>query len=156
MKYRQLTKEQFESLHQEFAQFLASQEIDADQWADIKKNNPSLVEEELNLFSDMVWDDVLSRVEFVEHFSEKSINLFACKDAEMARIAIKTTHEVNFASQEGYQWLVQNPTDDALEYFTGTKPYTQERNREIFSLIEQGGNIANGELYQYFKRLINA
>jgi len=32
MKYRQLTKEQLESLHKEFAQFLATQKIDAVQW----------------------------------------------------------------------------------------------------------------------------
>jgi hypothetical protein len=31
MKYRKLTKEQFESLHEEFAQFLATQKIDVDE-----------------------------------------------------------------------------------------------------------------------------
>ena len=44
MKYRQLTKEQFESLHEEFAQFLATQSakinqsitINASQWSSKK------------------------------------------------------------------------------------------------------------------------
>ena len=36
MKYRLLTKEQFESLHQEFAIFLASQSIDVKEWDEIK------------------------------------------------------------------------------------------------------------------------
>ena len=42
MKYRQLTKEQFENLHQEFARFLASQSIDVKEWSEIKKEKPSL------------------------------------------------------------------------------------------------------------------
>ena len=45
MKYRQLSKEQFESLHKEFAQFLATQKIDVKEWEIIKVKKPSLVEE---------------------------------------------------------------------------------------------------------------
>ncbi|MGY0408408.1 MAG: DUF6495 family protein, partial [Polaribacter sp.] len=37
MKYRQLTKEQFEGLHEEFARFLASQHMDALEWKKIKE-----------------------------------------------------------------------------------------------------------------------
>ena len=45
MKYRQLTKEQFESLHEEFARFLASQKIDANEWKTIKKEKPHVADE---------------------------------------------------------------------------------------------------------------
>ena len=41
MKYRQLTKEQFEGLHEEFAHFLATQSIDAKEWNQIKKEKPT-------------------------------------------------------------------------------------------------------------------
>ena len=44
MKYRQLTKEQLEALHEEFAKFLASQDIDVKEWTKIKASNPKLVE----------------------------------------------------------------------------------------------------------------
>ena len=37
MKYKRLTKEQFEALHQEFTNFLASQSIDKNEW-DRNKN----------------------------------------------------------------------------------------------------------------------
>ena len=76
MKYRQLTKEQFESLHKEFAQFLATQKIDANKWTALKSENSPIVKEELELFSDLVWDDVLNKVEYLEHFSKTSVNLF--------------------------------------------------------------------------------
>ena len=55
MKYRRLTKEQFETLSIEFAQFLASQSIDHNQWLAIKLNEPHQVELQLDAFSDLVW-----------------------------------------------------------------------------------------------------
>ena len=63
MKYRKLTKEQFESLHEEFAKFLASQKIDANEWNKMKAENSALVEDELCVFSDMVWEDFLNKVD---------------------------------------------------------------------------------------------
>ena len=154
MKYRQLTKEQLESLNKEFAQFLASQEIDVKEWKKIKEENPALVEEELNLFSDMVWEDVLIRVEFLEHYASKTINLFKCNERSLQRIVISTEKEVDFLTKEGYEWLLKNPSDAAIEYFTGEKEYEKERNSEIFSLIEQGSIITKGELFEFFSKLI--
>ena len=40
MKYSRLTKEQFEELHQEFINFLATQSITADEWTNLKANKP--------------------------------------------------------------------------------------------------------------------
>lgn len=153
MKYRQLTKEQFESLHQEFAQFLASQKIDVNEWEDIKNHRPELAEEELNVFSDMVWEDVLNKVSYLEHFSGKSVNLFKCNENVIHRIVIQVQKEVDLLSEEGYKWLLQNPNDDAIEYLKGTKEYTPSRNAELFDLIEKGSSISKGELYEYFSRL---
>ena len=73
MKYRQLTKEQFESLHEEFARFLATQSIDVKEWNQIKEEKPKVAEDEMNVFSDVVWDDVLTKTNYVEHFSKTSI-----------------------------------------------------------------------------------
>lgn len=153
MKYRQLTKEQFESMHQEFAQFLATQKIDVDAWNKMKSENSELVEEELNLFSDMVWDDVLKKVEYLEHFSKTSVNLFKCEKEAVYRIVITIDKEIDLLSEEGYKWLLQNPKDDAVDYLKGSKEYTDERNYEIFELIEKGSQIARGELFEYFNRL---
>ena len=83
MKYRQLTKEQFESLHEDFARFLATQSIDAKEWNQIKEETPKVAEDEMNVFSDVVWDDVLTKTNYVEHFSKTSVNLFKCDKEEI-------------------------------------------------------------------------
>jgi hypothetical protein len=154
MKYRQLTKEQFESLHEEFAQFLATQSIDAKEWNQIKKSKPQVAEDEMNIFSDVVWDDVLTKTAYIEHFSKTSVNLFKCDANEIHRIAIKITWDINLFEQQGFEWLMKNPMDNSVEIFKGSKPYKEERNIEIFDLIEKGSSISKGEIFEYFTQLI--
>ncbi len=155
MKYRQLTKEQFESLHEEFARFLASQSIDVNEWNLIKKEKPNVAEEEMNVFSDVVWDDVLTKTNYVEHFSKTSVNLFKCSADEIHRIAIKVNWDINLLEQKGFEWLMKNPMDNTVEIFKGSKPYNSERNTEIFDLIEKGSSISKGEIFEYFNQLIS-
>ena len=73
MKYARLTKEQFEEMHTEFINFLATQAIDKAEWDQIKIEKPEVAEQELDVFSDLVWEGVLSRTEYLEHFSKNHI-----------------------------------------------------------------------------------
>ena len=41
----------------------------AEEWEDIKKNKPQAAEQELDVFSDLVWYGVLNKVEYLEHIS---------------------------------------------------------------------------------------
>ena len=154
MKYRQLTKEQFESLHEEFALFLATQSIDAKEWEILKKEKPQVTIDEMNVFSDVVWDDVLNKTKYLEHFSAQNINLFKCDEKSIARIVIKTTNNIDFTKKEGFEWLLKNPLDDSIDFLQGSKAYTDERNLEIFDLIEKGSSISKGELYEFISKLI--
>ncbi len=157
MKYIQLTKEQLEELHQEFATFLASQQIDVNEWNDIKKNKPEVADEELNIFSDLVWEDVLTKAEYLEHFSKNSINLFYCTEGVIQRIMIKTNDaSIDLSSQEGIQVLLNHPKSDSFEFFKGAKKYNKERNLEIFDLVLKGASInKEGILYQNFRKFVN-
>ncbi|RLJ99504.1 DUF6495 family protein [Tenacibaculum discolor] len=153
MKYRQLTKEQFEGLHEEFARFLASQNIDKKEWDELKKEKPHVAKDEMNVFSDVVWDDVLTKTTYLEHFSPNLVNLFKCEEKEIHRIVIKIEKDINVIEQEGFEWLLKNPNDEAIEFLRGSKAYQEERNVELFDLIEKGSTISKGELYEYFDRL---
>ena len=55
MKYRRLSKEQFEELHQEFINFLATQSITGEEWTKIKTEQLKVAEEEMDIFSDFHW-----------------------------------------------------------------------------------------------------
>ncbi|MDB4752710.1 DUF6495 family protein [Winogradskyella sp.] len=155
MKYTRLTKEQFEELHQEFINFLATQSITADEWEDLKKNKPESAEQELDVFSDLVWFGVLSKVEYLEHISPQHIHLFKCKEKNMHLIALKLKHDqVDLTTTEGFQWLRDNLLSNDIEFFNANKDYSDDKHLDIFKLIQSGANITKGELFQYFEKLI--
>lgn len=155
MKYRQLTKEQFSALNKEFAIFLATQQIDAKEWEKIKKEKPLIAEEELGIFSDVVWEDVLSKTEYLEHISENHINLFKCEADNIVRIYIKLKDKnKNFLNTDDFQWFLKNPLAEDFEYFKAKKKYTKPRNIELFELIEMGSQISKGALFTSINQLI--
>ena len=155
MKYSRLTKEQFEELHKEFINFLATQSITANEWAEIKKNKPEVAEQELDVFSDLVWEGVLSKVEYVEHISPQQIHLFHLNETNMHVIGIQLKNAIDLTTTDGFNWLRDNLMDDDVEFMQAKKDYSDDRHLDKFKLIQQGGAITKGELFQYFDKLIN-
>ena len=134
---------------------MATQSIDVNEWTTIKNDNPSLAEEEMNLFSDVVWEDVLTRTKYLEHFSPQTINLFKCNDIEMKRIVIKVNKDIDLLSENGYSWLIENYNNQEVSFLQGSKKYSEERNPEIFDLIEKGSSISEGKLFDFFEKIIS-
>lgn len=155
MKYTRLTKEQFEELHQEFINFLATQSITAEEWSDIKANKPSLAEQELDTFSDLVWEGVLKQAKYLENISSQHMYLFHLTETNMKLIGLKlTNNEVDLTTPEGFNWLRDNLLSDEVEIFHSQKDYSKDKQLDKFALIQQGAVITKGELFTYFEKLI--
>lgn len=155
MKYSRLTKEQFEELHQEFINFLATQSITADEWANLKSNKPELAEMELDVFSDLIWEGALGKAKYLEHFSPQSVHLFVLNESKMHLIGIKLKNKEDLTTKAGYNWLKSNLMDDAVEFVQANKAYSDDPLMDKFTLIQQGAVITKGELYEYMHKLIN-
>src|SRR5436190_24032619 len=109
MKYTRLTKEQFEELHPEFVNFLATQSIDKAEWDKIKAEKPEVAEQELDVFSDLIWEGVLTTAQYLEHFSKNHIFLFHCQEKLIQSIVLKSlVPEIDFMQTGGLQWLIEN------------------------------------------------
>jgi hypothetical protein len=157
MKYARLTQEQFDELHQEFANFLASQAIDKKEWDEIKANKPEIAEQELDVFSDLIWEGVLNRAEFLEHFSKDYIFLFRCSDSVIHSIVLKSLNpEVDFLSRAGLEWLSDNMFTENVEMKVGEKPFADDRNQAIFSLIQQGAFLSDGTLFRQIRTILDS
>jgi len=155
MKYSRLTKEQFEELHPEFINFLASQSIDKAEWDTIKENKPEVAEQELDVFSDLIWEGVLTKADYLEHFSKNHIFLFQCFDTYVNSIVLKSlVSEIDFLTKEGLQWLSDNMFNETIEMKIGKKIFTEDRNVSIFALIQQGAILSDGQLYQQINGII--
>jgi len=156
MKFTRLSKEQFEELHQEFINFLVTQSITAEEWKDIKTNKPEVAEQELDVFSDLVWEGVLTKAEYLENISPQHMYLFYLGESEIELIGIKlNTKDVDLTTSEGFGWLRENLMSDEVEIFNAKKAYSNEKQLDKFALIQQGSVITKGELFTYFDKLIN-
>ena len=84
----------------------------------------------------------------------------------MQLVVVKVTNaEIDISSVEGYKWLQENFASNEVEFFTATKDFSarvspeasaeaQDKNVDIFSLIQQGAVITKGELYQLFAEML--
>lgn len=157
MKYSRLTKEQFDELHPEFINFLATQSIDKAEWDKIKAQQPEIAEQELDVFSDLIWEGVLSKAQYLEHFSKNHIFLFYCLDTFIHSIVLKSlVPETDFLTREGLQFLSDNMFTDTIEMKIGKKEFTEERNASLFELIKQGAFLSDGQLYKQIDTIVNS
>lgn len=157
MKYTRLTKEQLEELHGEFSRFLASQSIDKAEWDEIKANNPVAAEQELDVFSDLIWEGVLTNAKYLEHYANTYIFLFECTEVYMKTIIIRSLDkEVDFLTKPGLQWLGDHLFTDKVEIQRGSKVFDADRNSDIFKIIQQGAILCDGVLYDKISELLEA
>lgn len=155
MKYARLTKEQLEELHPEFINFLATQSIDKKEWDELKVNKPLIAEQEIDVFSDMIWDKALTNVKYIDHFSKNYIFLFKCIDSNVYSYVINSTDaSTDFLSAEGINWLSENVFSDSVEIQQGKKDISEGRNESLFEIIKKGGIISKGELFSKFEALL--
>lgn len=156
MKYTRLTKQQLEELHPEFINFLATQSITADEWKDIKENKPEVAEEEIDVFSDLIWEGVLAKVNYLENVSSQQMHLFHLTEKEMKLLSVKVMNpKIDLTTSEGFAWFKKNWQSDFVEYLTASKAYSEDKNLDKFELIQQGAVITKGDLYQWFDNIIN-
>ena len=145
MKYRRLTKQQLDELQPEFVNFLATQSITGEEWKNLKEEKPTVAEDEIDVFSDLIWEGVLVKVNYLENISEQHMHLFYCIENEMRLISVKVMNpEIDLTTTIGFNWFKKNWQGDFVEYLTAAKSYTEDKNVDKFKLIEQGAGYYQG------------
>ena len=105
----------------------------------------------------MIWEGVLSRAEFLEHFSKNHIFLFKCFEKDVQSIVLKSlVPETDFLTKEGLQWLSDNMFTENIEMKVGKKVFTEDRNASIFELIQQGAFLSDGQLFTQINTIIES
>lgn len=155
MKYTRLSKEQLEELHEEFINFLATQTITGEEWKKLKNDKPEIAEDEIDIFSDLIWEGVLNKVQYLENISSQHMHLFYCAEKEMKLFSVKVMNpEIDLTTEIGFGWFKKNWQSDFVEYLTAAKAYTDNKNMDIFKLIQQGAVITKGGLYLWFESMM--
>ncbi len=148
MKYARLTQEQFDELNHEFINFLAAQTITKDEWDKIKLQKPEVAEQELDVFSDLIWEGVLNNSKYLEHFSKEYIFLFKSELHKVYSIVLKSLNkEIDLQTNTGLEWLSNHIFTDEVEIQLGTKTVTDDRNAFLFDIVKQGAILSDGFIY---------
>ena len=135
---------------------MASQKIDKALWESYKKTNTEIVAEELAIFSDLVWDDVLSKVNYLEEATKNELHFYKVTASAIQLLIIQTFEKQDLRTKEGITWLINNLNNDTIELTKGTKKINKDtKNKVLFDLIQKGAQITDGKLYEIVFKIIN-
>lgn len=147
-KYKRLSSEELQALEKEFINFLASMQITGSDWEKMKKNEAGKSEELINIFSDLVYAKVLSKIKFLEYRDEKTLNIFSCLPDKfvLVGIRVKDHSSLDLNSPDIFSQWTKNNTN-SVNVIKTEKKYDRERETEIFELLQTGCLITDDKLF---------
>lgn len=145
MKYRRLTKDELESLTDEFVKFMIVNGIDAKEWLRIKGDEPVKAIQMIDLFSDFIFDGIVRKVKNIDYFDEAGVKLFKCDEDVIHLISIESDKPVK--KVEDWEEIIQSKSKSCT-FIRTSKAYKPDRNTEIFRMIRAGGNISDGKWFE--------
>ncbi len=153
MKYRRLRQDELESLEKEFIRFLAANQVSADEWEKLKTEEPEKAEKLIGIFSDFVFEKVLSDVEYLEYKTPKDIKTFRFEEDRivMNGLLVEGQSSFDFTLEQSPQQMLQQIqlTGARLKLYTAEKAYSRGRDMEIFEMMENGALISkDGSLFK--------
>ena len=152
MRYHKLTEKQLHQMHREFSIFLSSQGIDKKKWNFIKQNKSKEVSKYINLFSDIVWEKILTNCEFIDFLSPDQIFLFETNKKIAHLLVVKLKSEnLDLTTSRGFEYMLKIVHEDSVELFEASKSYTPSRNLFIYNQLKKGAIITKGERYKRLK-----
>lgn len=147
-KYRNLTHEELESMEKEFIDFLVLNGITGDDWEKLKKENPENAEGICDAFSDVVFTKILKQCKYIESHSPKHLVSIFCDNEEMHLQGLEAPLESNidFTNRDDFEKLKTAPPE-GLQRIKSQKKYTEERELEIWKMLNNGFFISDQKLY---------
>ena len=150
MNYRLLTLAELEELEKEFVDYLVVNGIAADDWVKIKEEEAKQADQIIELFSDVVFEGILRKVQFLDVVTPESIKTFQCLVDKIVLVGLDADQgsTIDFTAQSLSE--IEQTAAGQLSVYTSEKIYTKTREQELFELTEKGASISDGT---YFKSL---
>lgn len=143
---------ELEKLEKEFVDFLVVNGITADDWEKLKREDPLKAEEIINQFSDVIWEGTLRKAEYITKYAQHAVFCFQCLPDKMR--LIKVTPESEDELMYDFDDLKRAvETNKKLFVQRAEKAYQPSREREIYSMIEQGCEITDHTLFELLDAL---
>jgi len=143
-KYRPLTIAELQSLEHEFIEFLVINGITANDWVAIKKNDPERASQMTIIFSDVVFEEILRKNQYLIFVAASQVHCFQFLKESVQLIGLESKNADFDLSQ-----LILDPItlENCQIYFT-EKSYQHSRELEMFQLVSKGGEMSDGALFK--------
>ncbi|MBC7451024.1 MAG: hypothetical protein H7259_06010, partial [Cytophagales bacterium] len=143
--YRILSLEELLELEKEFVEYLVLNGITAEDWMRMKEQDIAGTDRMIELFSDVVFEGILRKVQYLEYRAESFVHAFQCLEETLVLVAMEAEEEeeVNFLDSEFIQQATLRPPEN-LVVRTTTKAYSKKRELELFDMISAGCTISDG------------
>ena len=144
-----LTTEELQELEKEFIEFLILNGIAAKDWLSIKTEHPQKAMRMVELFSDVVFNRILRQTRFLERREQKELKTLQCLDEKFILVGLNASkiHDANLSDENYMKAAIADPPS-GLEIYTSDIAYNKSREEEIFDLVENGFEIADGKLFK--------
>jgi hypothetical protein len=157
MKYQRLSSAELANLKDDFIRFIASQGVDAAAWTEMKNSNIEEAEEIIHIYSDLVYDQALSKCQFIEHVSAKEFKAIRFDDTEslVKGLKVKEGSKINLNTPDFHTSVQKGLENQEVEVFTAIKKHDQLREQEMYGWIKKGGYMADEKWFIEISRLID-
>lgn len=148
-KYRKLTLEELQHLEKEFVDYLVINGITADEWVKIKDEEKDKSERIIDLFSDVVFENILRKIQYLEFRGINEIYAYQCLADKIVMVGLTADAQgnIDFSDEEILKKAVNQP-DNSIKIFTTDKTYHKARETEIFNMLQAGCEISDGKLFK--------
>ena len=157
MKYRRLNNKELEILEDRFIQFLAANTVTGSDWIKTKKENPEKAEGLIEIFSDLVFDDTLGKLEYLQHRTATELRCFHCQEdlIVMMGMIAKDTVGFDFRNNNDPKDMMAavKSSGGTIQFFSAEKKYKGDRKQELFRMMEHGCLISKGEIFKALKQV---
>lgn len=145
-QFRRLSVAELASLEKEFVEFLVSQSITAEDWQKIKDDQPDQADALIAIFSDIVLQKVLEKIDLLELRSEKDLMFVECTQDHMQLVGMQIEGDTDVdlteaISKNKLQDVLSSP-DIKIQLVSAEKKYRESREREVFAMLEGGYMIS--------------
>lgn len=146
-KYRILTKEELKSFETEFVNYLVVNGIPADDWEKMKAEEPEKASKIVELFSDVIMEGVLRKVNFVEIRQKAYVQSIQFMTDAMRMVAI-SCKDPQMDLREIDSSKIKASSLELFEIHQGEKKYDEIREQIIFDYVQKGFEVSDGKLFK--------
>jgi len=146
-KYRQFSLEELAGMEDEFVNYLVVNGVTPEEWLSIKESDTEKTLGMLDSFSQVIWESILRKTQYLDLYEKQNIMAFYCGQDELLLRGMKTDDSsYDFRENESIIRSKSDPPKD-LSSYASKCDYHKVREEEIYDLFCRGAQPSDGKLF---------